>query len=72
MKTIYKQYVAKKLIIFNKSTDTSVSFLAVYRRERSHTRVARTYLYACWLCFDLRFSEWKIQPISMIFGILNK
>ena len=22
--------------------------------------------------FDSRFSEWKIQPISMIFGILNK
>ena len=22
--------------------------------------------------FDLRFSEWKIQPISMMFGILNK
>ena len=22
--------------------------------------------------FDLRFLEWKIQPISMIFGILNK
>ena len=22
--------------------------------------------------FDLRFSGWKIQPISMIFGILNK
>ena len=22
--------------------------------------------------FDLRFSEWKIQPISKIFGILNK
>ena len=22
--------------------------------------------------FDLRCSEWKIQPISMIFGILNK
>ena len=22
--------------------------------------------------FNLRFSEWKIQPISMIFGILNK
>ena len=22
--------------------------------------------------FDLRFSEWKIQPISMIFGICNK
>ena len=22
--------------------------------------------------FDLRFSEWMIQPISMIFGILNK
>ena len=21
--------------------------------------------------FDLRFSEWKIQPISMIFGILR-
>ena len=22
--------------------------------------------------FDLRFSEWKIQPISVMFGILNK
>ena len=22
--------------------------------------------------FDSRFSEWKIQPISMLFGILNK
>ena len=22
--------------------------------------------------FDSRFLEWKIQPISMIFGILNK
>ena len=22
--------------------------------------------------FNLRFSEWKIQPIAMIFGILNK
>ena len=22
--------------------------------------------------FDLRFLEWKIHPISMMFGILNK
>ena len=35
-------------------------------------KVARTYLYACWLCFcQLRVSEWKVQPISMIVGILD-
>ena len=32
------------------------------------------FLFMCVLgyVFDSRFSEWKIQPISMIFGIPNK
>ena len=36
-------------------------------------KVDQTYLYARCLInvFDSSFSEWKIRPISMIFGILN-
>ena len=35
-------------------------------------KVARTIYMHVDYVFDLRFLECKIQPISMIFGILNK
>ena len=35
-------------------------------------KVARTHLYAQWLCFLITLCDRKIQPISMIFTILNK
>ena len=35
-------------------------------------KVVRTYLFARWLCFWIGFLAETCQPISMIFGILNK
>ena len=54
-------------------------FQAVHTKTWENDRIALSYdlrwpepIYiVVGYAFNLRFSEWKIQPISMIFGILN-
>ena len=54
-----------KLILANQPTNLEIEQMRLLK-------VARTIYMRVDYVFDLRFLECKIQPISMIFGILNK
>ena len=58
--------------IFARSKRKRKLLQALYNTFKTHLRWPEPIYMRVGYVFDLRFSEWKIQPISMIFGIFNK
>ena len=66
---------AQKTVVFFFFRRCALSYACYSQQVTSQTKVALTWPEPIYIrvgyVFDLRFSEWKIQPISMIFGILS-